>query len=150
MANIKQNIFTYATSELSQDAFIAWLCANYDSKELGEVSKKFIGLLAGESDGDATKISDVEVKKQHNHIDVLVLYKIDGKQKVLVVEDKTYTKEHDDQIIRYVTEIKKEYKTLPDDAFSCAYYKTGHIFNNPVDEDINDESESILKILEKN
>lgn len=151
MANNEQNIFTYATSELSQDAFIAWLCANYDSKELGEVSKKFIGLLAGESDGDAAKISEVKVEKQHNHIDVLVLYKIDGKQKVLVIEDKTYTKEHDNQIIRYVTEIKEEYKdkSLSYDAFSCAYYKTGHIFNNPVDEDVNgteSEKEHLGKI----
>lgn len=141
MANSKQNIFTYATSELSQDAFIAWLCANYDSNKLGELSKKFIGLLADEKEW--AKISDVEVEKQHNHIDVLVLYKIDGNQKVLVIEDKTFTGEHDNQIVRYVTEIKKEYKDkeLLYNDFSCAYYKTGHIFNNPVDEDINDESE---------
>lgn len=156
MANSKQNIFTYATSELSQDAFIAWLCANYDSNRLAEVSKKFIGLLAGESDGDVAKISEVKVEKQHKckdgAIDVLVLYKIDGKQKVLVIEDKTYTKEHDEQIIRYVTEIKEEYNTLPDDAFSCAYYKTGHIFNNPVDEDVNgteSEKEHLGKIGKK-
>ncbi len=75
--------------------------------------------------------------KKKNYIDVLVKYKIDGKQKVLVVEDKIFTGEHDNQIIRYVEGIKEENKELAYDAFSCTYYKTGHIFNNPVDEDAN-------------
>lgn len=30
------NIFTYATKELSQDAFICWLLANYDTKEIAQ------------------------------------------------------------------------------------------------------------------
>lgn len=50
MANIDTNIFKYATKELSQDAFIAWLCANYNDEKLGEISKKFIAFLANEND----------------------------------------------------------------------------------------------------
>lgn len=40
-----RNLFTYATKELSQDAFICWLLANYDTEELREESYRFINLL---------------------------------------------------------------------------------------------------------
>lgn len=39
------NIFTYATKELSQDAFICWLLANHDVEELQEESYRFLNLL---------------------------------------------------------------------------------------------------------
>lgn len=102
-----------------------------------------------------SKISDVQVKKQHKHIDVLVLYKIDENQRVLVIEDKTYSREHSDQIIKYIKSIKNEYKkqNLSDDDFSFAYYKTGHLFKNPIDEEQTSEFDHLTEIgnsLKKN
>ena len=38
----RNNIFNFATSELSQDAFICWLCnwVNFDDNDLSENEKK--------------------------------------------------------------------------------------------------------------
>ncbi len=44
----KSYLFKYATSELSQDAFLCWLadCANYKSEDdLQDIAKEFIKML---------------------------------------------------------------------------------------------------------
>ena len=62
------NIFSYATSELSQDAMIAWLL-QWASPEYGEADpdlhrtgKEFVRLLAGKSDD--FHIESVDVGRQ--------------------------------------------------------------------------------------
>ena len=73
----KNNIFNFATSELSQDAFICWLCnwVNFDDNSLSEDEKKlkalateFIEKMIGE------KLEDrkVNIKRQYQKIDVLL------------------------------------------------------------------------------
>jgi len=93
---MRNNLFTYATSELSQDAFICW-CANWhndDSKpKLRELSHRFISLLS-----DIKEISSVAVYRQFNKIDVLLVV---NDTTAIIVEDKTFTSEHDNQISKY-------------------------------------------------
>lgn len=120
------NLFNYATSELSQDAFILWLLAwanpmedlDHDQKHLQDASIAFVKLLLGIDE----PITSVECKKQEDHIDVLAIV---NKKYALIIEDKTDTAEHDEQLQRYSNLVNKnpEYKDLE---LHCVYFKTGN------------------------
>ena len=88
----RNNIFNFATSELSQDAFICWLCnwVNFDDNDLSEDEKKlkelatdFIEKMSGEKLGDRK----VNIKRQYQKIDVLL--EIQNKTEFITKEDKT-------------------------------------------------------------
>ena len=114
----RNNIFNFATSELSQDAFICWLCnwVNFDDNSLSEDEKKlkalateFIEKMIGE------KLEDrkVNIKRQYQKIDVLL--EIQNKTEFItkgnninpivdmyvIIEDKVGTGLHSNQIERY-------------------------------------------------
>ena len=114
----RNNIFNFATSELSQDAFICWLCnwVNFDDNSLSEDEKKlkslateFIEKMLGE------KLEDrkVNIKRQYQKIDVLLeiqnktefITKEDEKIPVVdmyvIIEDKVGIGLHSNQIERY-------------------------------------------------
>lgn len=119
------NIFNYATSELSQDAFILWLLdwanpqyAEYD-KALCDTAQDFVRLLLNEKD---LKVTSVKCQKQEHHIDVFAII---NEQYAIIVEDKTNTSEHGDQIRRYYEWVNKE-KKYSDLSIHCVYYKTGN------------------------
>lgn len=134
---MKNNLFTYATSELSQDAFICW-CANWhndDSKPiLREMSHKFISMISG-----ITTISSVAVYRQFNKIDVLLIV---NDTTAIIVEDKTFTSEHDNQINKYNQILQrllaeKGFLEINDNrymisAIQSVYLKTGNLY--PEDE----------------
>ncbi len=73
----RNNIFDFATSELSQDAFICWLCnwVNFDDNSLSEDEKK-LKLLATEFIekmlGEKLEDRKVNIKRQYQKIDVLL------------------------------------------------------------------------------
>lgn len=120
------NIFSYATSELSQDAFILWLLdwanpdnASYDYA-LCNTAQGFVRLLLDKKD---LTISSVVCKKQEHHIDVFAII---NEQYALIVEDKTNTSEHGDQIKRYSEWVKKQDKYTNLDELHCVYYKSGN------------------------
>ena len=110
----RNNIFNFATSELSQDAFICWLCnwVNFDDNDLSEDEKKlkelaidFIEKMLGEKLGDRK----VNIKRQYQKIDVLLeiqnktefITKENEKNPVIdiyvIIEDKVGTSLHSDQ-----------------------------------------------------
>ena len=114
----RNNIFNFATSELSQDAFICWLCnwVNFDDNNLSEDEKKlkelatdFIEKMSGEKLGDRK----VNIKRQYQKIDVLLeiqnktefITKEDEKIPVVdmyvIIEDKVGTALHSDQLNKY-------------------------------------------------
>ena len=119
------NLFSFATSELSQDAFFAWLMQWADSsyKELDEslhvVAQNFIRLLLDDNNFETKKIS---IKKQWKNIDILAEINDDT---ILIIEDKTDTSVHDKQLERYKNTVEKEYKGKN---IKCAYIK---IINEP-------------------
>lgn len=93
------NIFTHATSELSQDAFIAYLLewANpslYSSAPdqiMHQTGLSFLQLLLRDHSVSTEGLQSIEVKSQKSNIDVLAkLTFTDGKIKVLVIEDKIH------------------------------------------------------------
>lgn len=101
MSKPMPNLFAYATSELSQDAFLSWLLAWADDTYTGELhdyGRRFLGSLFAKCGHTLPNQITVEVKKQYLHIDVLVVV---NDKFYVIIEDKTGTCEHDDQLGRY-------------------------------------------------
>lgn len=106
---MKNNIFKYATGELSQDAFICWLMsyAMSDSEiddGLTECARDFIRQFIPDFPQEETPYV-TRIQRQYKFIDVLVTV---NDQYIIVIEDKTFTKEHDDQLTKYLNLIKEE------------------------------------------
>lgn len=143
------NIFSYATKELSQDAFICWLvaCATEASGHLQKCGLAFVRTLfrAGAPDGpdgvpvlgpDGAKafhdgpcdVSEVCTPRlQHQKIDVYFQARVDGKMVSFIIEDKTDSQPHGDQLKTYLCSIIKNKKRK--DLIKPVYFKTGYMFN---------------------
>lgn len=122
----KPNLFAFATSELSQDAFICWLLSWADPKYADDepaLNKTAIHFLDRLFDlgrvRRPTRYETVVVQKQHFQIDVFVSVNSDFG---IVIEDKTFTKQHSGQLERYVSTATK---TLPKENVAFIYIKTG-------------------------
>lgn len=109
MINNKPNIFEYATKELSQDAVFMYLfdCFNSDCNEERIIGKEFLNLIYQTQNKEIEKnINKLIIKKQYHNIDVLVLAEYeDGIVDAIIIEDKTYSSEHDNQLKRYYEDI---------------------------------------------
>ena len=107
--SVKHNLFAFATSELSQDAFFCWAldCLNRDEDSpLYGLGRSFWALLSGRKNDALTKIKGVVIRRQFKHMDVLALVVYsNGTIDALVIEDKVNTSEHDDQIQAYLKEL---------------------------------------------
>lgn len=123
------NIFTFATSELSQDAMFSWIMQWADDSNLSvdeqlcTFGKSFISLMTGM---DVTAIHTVTVKRQWNRIDILARINLNS---FLIIEDKTGTSIHDNQLQRYKDIVNNEYK----DNSNCMYCSYVKIENEPID-----------------
>jgi hypothetical protein len=102
---MRPNLFQFATSELSQDAFLCWLLSWADAKHekdhpnLHLVGKNFLTLIYERANVKApASYSTVEILKQDGNIDILCI--INGEIAILI-EDKVGTKQHSDQLPRY-------------------------------------------------
>lgn len=119
----KPNIFDYATSELSQDAFLCWLIAYSDETykandpTLNQIAHDFVIRVIGES--NEYKISKVEVGRQWNNIDVGAII---NNEYFIAVEDKKGTKEHSDQLRRY-SKIANEHYSNSNKKIILVYFK---------------------------
>src|SRR4051794_18176618 len=102
----RPNLFDFATSELSQDAFLCWLLS-WARDELCAVDPALHGtgtaflssLLALHGIDMPAGVKSLEIRRQHKDIDILVLVNDDI---VLAIEDKIDTSEHSDQLRRYL------------------------------------------------
>ena len=123
----KPNIFKYATSELSQDAIICYLLewAKIENQELNKnlynLAINFIDSLFNKFEDieKPLKYNKIEIKKQYENIDVLCII---NDTYSIIIEDKTNTKNHSDQLKRYYEKVKTNFsdtKILP------IYFKTG-------------------------
>jgi len=123
----KPNIFNYATSELSQDAIICYILewTKIENKAFNEnlhtlgidfLSSLFEKFKDIETPNEYQKI---EIIKQYENIDVLCII---NDEYSIIIEDKTNTKNHSDQLKRYFDKVSKNFsktKVLP------IYFKTG-------------------------
>ena len=117
------NIFSFATSELSQDALFAYLiCWADDSylqsdREMCLLGKAFLSLL---SDIPYVNIHKVNVGRQWRNIDVWVEI---NDNCFLAIEDKTGTSIHSNQLCRYKEIVEEEYEGKMND-LRFVYVKT--------------------------
>ena len=119
------NLFQFATSELSQDAFICWLISwadpqyekNHEALHGTALSllNRFLELAGVPKPNE---YRSVEVEKQVEKIDVLIRL---NKEIVVVVEDKTDTKHHSNQLTRYLEAAEKKF---PNNLIAAIYFKT--------------------------
>ena len=126
---LDNNLFRYATSELSQDAFICWLASHdlvdeggaYVSNDaaLQSCAKRMLAMFVPEFNGKDYSLICIE--KQKFSVDVLLTVKCDGNLYKIIVEDKTYTNQHDNQLLRYKEVVQKAF---PDSNVRGVYYKT--------------------------
>ena len=157
------NLFNFATSELSQDAFFCWslnwLAVKEDTEDpYYKYGKAMLDLFLGNNKKD--EYTDVLIKKQfvvkqengeNNNkntrnkkgiIDILALFKIEGKTHALIIEDKTHTSEHD-QLAMYKKNLPptleksndaeiKPYKDLSSENIYTAYIKTGIMYSKDI------------------
>jgi len=119
------NLFNYATSELTQDAFLCWLLAWADPTHadadpmLHEVAVAFVGALFDRAGLEAPTRARVEVLRQVRRVDVVALV---GDQHVLLIEDKTDTSNHSNQLDRYRAALADKYNRR---TLVCIYLKSG-------------------------
>lgn len=109
------NIFRHATSELSQDAFLAWLCEWADAAHASHpsgmhtIGRAFIAWLYGRKGVPVPEYINVEVKLQYLHIDVfLILTGARGEKHYLLIEDKIYTSDYAEQVSGYLNALKEK------------------------------------------
>lgn len=122
----KPNIFSFATSELSQDAFIAWLLSWADQKyadidpQLHRCGRKLVEAFFEKHKKPMPEYSTAVVTRQVANIDVLCVL---DEQYVILIEDKTHTGAHSNQLERYLEEVIK--KGYSPDKILPIYFKTG-------------------------
>ncbi len=104
------NLFEIATSELSQDAFLAWLLSwsspQYSNEPMYSLGKNFLDfLLSRKSNFQDVKIKTISVHRQYARMDVLCKINEDASSgkcdAVIVIEDKRGSSVHGDQLERY-------------------------------------------------
>ena len=145
------NLFDYATSELSQDAVICWLvaCAAEATGDLQEYGRAFVRALfrAGVSDGiegvpvlgangkptapydGPCDVSDVSSPTpQYCRIDVYFQAKVDGKKVSFIIEDKKDSRDHSNQLARYIEAVSTDDEE--EDLIKPVYFKTGYVFSD--------------------
>lgn len=111
---VENNIFSFATNELSQDAFICW-CLNWinmpvrdDNASGRQFGARFLSRLLNEA-YDVSGINQIYIFRQLLNIDVLVL--VPELQVALIIEDKTSSQEHGNQINRYKYLLSKTFES---------------------------------------
>lgn len=131
------NIFKYATSELSQDAIICW-CANwlnFKESELYPLAVDFMKLIYPSFDPQVD--DEVVIIQQWYKTDILLYLKKSGR--AIIIEDKVYSSEHDNQIAVYVeklsklSEAERERKGIGEikrEAIHTVYFKTGFYYDS--------------------
>ncbi len=113
--NMENNLFEYATKELSQDAFLCYLLA------FGKDKKSLLYPVARNILNNLTIRDEVQnIIRQYEKIDVLIL----TEKHAIIIEDKINTGLHDNQIEIYESKIHKKYPNLK---VIVVYVKTGFL-----------------------
>lgn len=148
--NSEPNIFSYAKKELSQDAMICWLvaCVHHEDPVLRLCGEAFVRTLFRAGSGARAKkvrvldpktdqyawhlgtgqdISLLEAPStQYKDIDVYFRARVDNKIVSFIIEDKTESKPHDNQLTRYRQAVTRD--KIREDWIKPVYFKTGYVF----------------------
>lgn len=130
----RPNLFQFATSELSQDAFICWLISwtkHPEEQALHQCAKSFIAFLYNLKHGEGSATSEdvselITLKKQYQKIDVYFQAIIKHKRISFIIEDKVFTSHHSKQLERYLKVVKDD--SIEEDEIIAIYFKTGYLY----------------------
>ncbi|MFI8687599.1 PD-(D/E)XK nuclease family protein [Rossellomorea sp. NPDC077527] len=106
------NLFQFATSELSQDAFLCWLMtwSKHDyrlvDEPLHEAALHFVAEIFKVHHQSLPEIKSIEITRQFKSLDILAII---NDTYAILIEDKTYTKNHSNQLTRYREVVGIEY-----------------------------------------
>jgi hypothetical protein len=112
------NLFDWATSELSQDAFICWLLSWANHPKNDGLYRTARMLVTEMTNDKLSTFKKIEIKKQLNRADVVCF--IDEKD-ILIIEDKTGTREHSGQLKKYAESFGEKFSNRD---LYLIYYKT--------------------------
>lgn len=118
------NIFKFATNELSQEAFICW-CANWinnrnENRILYKMGMDFMNLLA-----EGVGIKSVDIYNEINGINILIIV---NESMAIIVENNISISENDDKLNRYKNCIEKEVElNIDKENIKCAYLENGEL-----------------------
>lgn len=129
----RKNIFDYATKELSQDAFLCWFIANCNDPIIQKYSYDFINFITG-FNFKYGEIKKVQILQQEYKIDIVVdLWTSEDlnplSHYVLIIEDKTTSSAHSNQLKRYADKMSEWNKNEPDyiNRRKKIFYKTDYL-----------------------
>lgn len=126
------NLFKFATSELSQDAFICWLLSWADQdhqtgsdkhKALNKIATSVLALFFKKAGNSLpSRIDKIVVKRQVNNIDVLCII---NDTYCVLIEDKVGSIQHSNQLVRYKQFMINDHKvTFAEDKIIPIYLQT--------------------------
>ena len=156
MNELSNNIFSFATKELSQDAVICWLLnwIKYPESELYNLAIDMFDLLGVK---DIEKNQDISIKQQVNKADIVVT--LHGQKQILIIEDKVYSTEHGNQIEEYrkffddLNNQRDYLDNKSNDLYSIktVYFKTGFFYDEDkvVVADVIVDSKLFYRIISK-
>ena len=126
------NLFSFATKELSQDALLCWAINWMREAAKGtayyELGKSLLNLFLGQHHLD--EYENILILRQYKRIDVLIVFEGKGLRYGLIIEDKTHTSEHSNQIQRYQDTVTLDPElSIPAENLYVAYVKTGIIYD---------------------
>lgn len=127
MAITAPNIFTYATKELSQDAFLCWLlsfaCPKYKDTIFKELHLLAVDLVHAFVGDDQLVINELVIKTQEFKIDIWI--EING-QILLIIEDKIDSQAGINQLSNYFKIAQNYCKANTYQQLIPVYFKTGN------------------------
>lgn len=121
MSEIK-NLFEFATKELEQDAFLRWLFESWKDPKINQIVHRLLEHFCDLEEDDS--FADIETQAQWGRSDLRIDFSTEKKGKsVLLIEDKTFSQEHSNQLKRYNECID----SLPAKNKYKVFYKTSYI-----------------------
>jgi hypothetical protein len=135
----RPNLFRFATSELSQDAFLCWLIDHARHpwhQGLHTCARSFVALLYNRANPEA-RLSDTDIvevttpARQVNDIDISFEAVIGDRRVSFIIEDKVNTSHHSGQLERYKKFLENSGIATSD--LVPVYLKTGAMFHEDQD-----------------
>lgn len=120
MNDIK-NLFAYATKELEQDAFLRWLFESWKDHQINQIVRHLLEHFCNLEKDDSFEIIKTYAQWKNSDLRIDLITEKRGSV-VLLIEDKTFSSEHSDQLKRYNEFIA----LLPGEIFKV-FYKTSRI-----------------------
>jgi hypothetical protein len=123
------NLFDHATRELSQDAFLCWLLhwadpafaeCNLDVHRCGQAA--LAAFYAAANRSVPTDVQEVVIHRQDQNIDIWAEIQTESERYAVLIEDKTGSGVHSDQLARYRKIMAK--KGYDDTHLICIFFKT--------------------------